>query len=90
MPPMSLRSRTDLEQAEAEYKKNLEMEEKLDNKEAMATIYGYLGDICRLRLDLDQAEDMYKKGLELFEATGATKMIEIMNTMLTNLSKSPR
>ena len=83
-------TRRDLDQAEGMFKKRLEIEEKLDNKEAMAAIYGYLGDICRLRSDLDQAEDMYKKGLELFKAIGSTQMIEIMNKMLTNLSKSPR
>ena len=62
-----------------------ELEEKLNNKGAMATAYGYLGDICRLRTDLNQAEEMYNKGLKLFEDIGSERMIEIMKTMLTNL-----
>ena len=85
MSPMFPRSRSEMEQAQAAYKKNLEMEEKLDNKGAVATAYGYLGDIYRIRIDLDQAEEMYKKGLELFKAIGSEHMIEIMRTMLTNL-----
>jgi len=40
-----MRSRTDLEQAEAEYIKNLETEEKLGNKEGMADAYGKLGTL---------------------------------------------
>jgi len=74
-----------LNQAEDMFKKNLKMQEKLDNKGAMATVYGYLGDIYRIRTDLDQAEEMYKKGLALFSAIGSERMIEIMKTMLTNL-----
>jgi tetratricopeptide (TPR) repeat protein len=78
-------TRRDLDQAEDMFKKSLEVEEKLDNKGAMAAVYGYLGDIFRIRTDLDQAEEMYNKGLKLFEAIGSEHMIEIMKTMLTNL-----
>jgi hypothetical protein len=66
------------------------MEENLDNKRAMATAYGYLGDIYRIRIDLGQAEEMYKKGLALFEAIGSQQMIEIMRTMLVNLKKKKK
>ena len=67
MPQMSMRSRTDLEQAEAEYIKNLETEEKLGNKEGMADAYGKLGTLYLTLGHLDQAEEMFKKSLEIEE-----------------------
>ena len=63
------------------------MEETLDNKQAMATAYGYLGDIYRIRQDLDQAEDLYKESLKLFMAIGSDPMIQMMKEMLINLKK---
>jgi tetratricopeptide (TPR) repeat protein len=80
-------TRRDLDQAEDMFKKQLEMEEELDNKEAIAKIYGFLGDIYRLRLDFNQAEELYKKSLQLFAATGAGQMVEVMQEMLANLKK---
>ena len=74
-----------MDQAEDMFNKSLEIEEVLDNKGAVATACGFLGDICRIRNQFDQAEEMYKKGLALFEAIGSERMIEIMQTMLTNL-----
>jgi hypothetical protein len=76
-----------MDQAEDMFKKGLKMEEKLDNKQAMATAYGFLGDICRIRQDLDQAEDLYKESLKLFLAIGSDRMIQIMKELLTNLKK---
>ena len=49
-------ARRDLDQAEDMFKKSLEIEEVLDNKGAVATACGFLGDICRIRNQFDQAE----------------------------------
>ena len=54
------------------------MEELLDNKQAMAKAYGFLGDISRIRQDLDQAEGLYKESLKLFMSIGSDHMIQIM------------
>ena len=59
------RTSIELEIAEAEYKKNLEAEEKAGNKKGMATAYGNLGTTYLTTGDLDKAEDMFKKSLEI-------------------------
>ncbi|MBW1753391.1 MAG: tetratricopeptide repeat protein [Deltaproteobacteria bacterium] len=64
MPPQS---RMELEIAEAEYKRNLEKEEKLGRKEGMADAYGKLGTLYITLGHLDKAEDMFKKSLKIEE-----------------------
>ena len=57
-------------QAEAMYRKALELNEALGRKEGMANNYDTLGSVYESRGDLTQAEAMYHKALELDEALG--------------------
>ncbi len=59
-----------LKEAEAMYKKALDLNEALGNKQGMANNYDNLGVVYRNRGDLVQAEATYKKALELDEALG--------------------
>ncbi|MFO7553600.1 MAG: hypothetical protein R6W88_00205 [Desulfobacterales bacterium] len=45
MPRTLPKSRSEMEHAESEYKKKLEMEKKLDRKEGIASAYGNLGTL---------------------------------------------
>ncbi len=59
-----LRTRGDLEGAEAMHRKSLEIEEKLGRPEGVASAYGNLGIVLATRGDLEGAEAMYRKSLE--------------------------
>ena len=65
-----LRTRGDLEGAEAMFRKSLEIEERLGRPEGMASAYGNLGLVLRTRGDLDGAEAMFRKSLEINERLG--------------------
>jgi tetratricopeptide (TPR) repeat protein len=71
IPPKSL---TEMERAEEKYKKKLEMEEKLGDKEGMASDYGYLGTIYQTRSELKQTEIMYKKALRLIRSWAVSRV----------------
>ncbi|MGB2689711.1 MAG: tetratricopeptide repeat protein, partial [Desulfobacterales bacterium] len=68
MARIPLSTRSEMEHAEAEYKKKLENEEKLGRKEGMADAYGNLGTIYLAIGLIDKAEEMFKKSLEIEEA----------------------
>ena len=57
-------------QAEAMYRKALELNEALGRKEGIAGAYGNLGIVYQSRGDLTQAEAMHRKALELDEVLG--------------------
>ena len=65
-----LRTRGDLDGAEAMHRKSLEIEERLGRIEGMASDYGNLGIVLSTRGDLDGAEAMYRKALELNQRLG--------------------
>ena len=77
IPP---RSRSELEHAEAEYKKRLEIEEKLGRKEGMAVAYGNLGSIYLTVGHLDQAEEMEAQAAEIETKGMSKKRRKIMRT----------
>jgi len=62
--------RGDLDKAEEMYLKSLDINEKLDRLEGMASSYGNLGNVYRRRGELDKAEQMYLKSLEIKERLG--------------------
>ncbi len=56
--------------SEAMYRKALEHNEALGNKEGMAINYANLGILYKARGDLEQAEAMFSKALEIDKAMG--------------------
>jgi len=65
-----MRTRGDLDGAEAMYRKALEINEKLGLLEGMAIQYGNLGIVMGIRGDLEGAEAMYRKSLVIDEKLG--------------------
>ncbi len=65
------KTRGDLDEAEAMYRKSLGLDEKLGHKEGMAANYGNLGNVHRTRGDLDEAEAMYRKSLAMHKELGS-------------------
>lgn len=70
MSRISLKSRSEMEQAEEKYKKKLQTEEKTGHKENMVDAYGKLGIIYLTLGHLTKAEEMFEKCLELEEELG--------------------
>jgi tetratricopeptide (TPR) repeat protein len=62
--------RGQLDEAEAWYRKSLEIEEKLGDRPGMARGYHQLGRLAQLRGQLDEAEAWYRKSLEIDEKLG--------------------
>ncbi len=65
-----MKTRGDLDGAEAMHRKSLEIDEKLGRLEGMANDYGNLGVVMQTRGDLDGAEAMFRKALEIYEKLG--------------------
>ena len=61
------KTRGDLNEAEAMYRKSLALFEELDDRRGMANGYNNLGIVHKTRGDLDEAEAMQCKALALFE-----------------------
>ena len=70
-----MKTRGDLDGAEAMHRKSLEIEEKLGRLEGTANQYGNLGNVMQSRGDLDGAEAMYRKALEIDEKLGRLEEI---------------
>jgi tetratricopeptide (TPR) repeat protein len=65
-----LKTRSDLDAAEAMQRKALAINEKLGRLDEMAKNYGNLGNVLQARGDLDAAESMYSKALAINERLG--------------------
>jgi len=65
--------RGNLDEAEAMYRKALDLYEELGHKEGMANAYVNLGIVHDARGNLDEAEAMYRKALDLLEKLGSPK-----------------
>ncbi len=64
--------------SEAMYRKALEHNEALGNKEGMADAYNNLGVFYSIRDELHKAEAMYRKALELYEELGSKDAMAIV------------
>jgi Flp pilus assembly protein TadD len=78
-------TRGDLDQAEAMYRKAVELNEALVDKAAMGSNYTGLGIVYGIRGDLDQAEAMYRKALAMFRETGANPPIAEVQRLIDTL-----
>lgn len=76
------RTRGDLEEAEAMYRKALAINESLGSKEGTARDYGNLGIVFKTRNDLDEAREAWAESVRLYEEIGAHHMAEEVQAWL--------
>jgi len=80
-----LKTRGDLDGAEAMFRKSLEINEKLGRLEGMASQYGNLGLVLHTRGDLDGARENWSKSRDLFARLGARHMVERVQNWIDGL-----
>ncbi len=60
-----------LSEAETQYRRSLDISERLGNQDGMAASHGNLGNLARERGDLSEAEARYRRSLDIYERLGS-------------------
>ncbi|GJL49171.1 MAG: hypothetical protein NPIRA01_03980 [Nitrospirales bacterium] len=79
-------TRGELEQAKEMHQQSLTLHQALGIKVRMAKNYQNLGNVYYIRGELEQAETMYQESLDLFIKVGATRRVEHVRRLLSDLN----